>query len=70
MHQNGAIGYYMKTQEQAMQEAFDELMGMSEEDLKAHIKGAIDNPGVFSKMALDEFFPSLIEEIRNQNENS
>lgn len=57
----------MKTQEQAMEEAFNELMNMSEEDLKSHIKGAIDNPGVFSKMALDGFFPSLIEEIRNEN---
>lgn len=35
----------MKTQEQAMEEAFNELMNMSEEDLKSHIKGAIDNPG-------------------------
>jgi len=68
MHHFGAIGYYMKTQEQAMQETFDEFMNMPDEYFKERIQEAIDNPG-FGKMALDGFVPSLIEEIRNQNEN-
>lgn len=52
----------MKTKEQAMQEAFDELMNMPDKYFKERIQEAIDNPGVFGKMALDGFVPSVVNE--------
>lgn len=47
----------MKTTEQAMEDAFNELMNMPDEYFEQKLKDAIDNPGIFGQMAKDGFCP-------------
>lgn len=51
----------MKSVEEAMEEAFNELMNEPDEQFKKRVQDALDNPGVFSQMAQDGFVPSSVK---------
>ncbi|QAY01463.1 hypothetical protein ASwh1_404 [Aeromonas phage Aswh_1] len=58
----------MKTKDQAIEDAFNELMNMPDEYFKQRLKESIENPGVFGRMVEDGFIPcSVIEVIENEN---